>query len=82
MGDDIGTPLDGATVDWRGKRVVDDERDPVVMGRLRETLGIENRERGIRDGLAAVSYTHLKNLSEGGSRLCLSEGRRQSCYKF
>ena len=52
LGDDVGAPLDGPAVHRRGEGIVDDQRHPVGMCRLRETLDVQHRQGGVRDGLA------------------------------
>ncbi len=50
--DDIGSPLEGPTVDRRRERVVHDERHTVRVRHVCEMLAIGHRERRIGDHLA------------------------------
>ena len=63
MGHDVGAPFDGAAQHRRGEGVVHDERHAVGVGRRREALDVEHRERRIRDGFAEDA---LRVGAEGG----------------
>ena len=70
---DVGTPLDRPAVDGRGEGVVDDEGHAVRMCGGGELLDVEDRERGVGDGLAEDA---LRVGTEGGVELLgRAEGR-------
>ena len=52
VGDDVGSPLKRAAVDWRGKGVVDDQRYAVLVGGAGEFFYIKHCQSRIGDGLA------------------------------
>ena len=52
VGHDVGTPLEGAAVDGRGKGVVHDEGHTVAVGDAGKLLDVEHLAAGVRDSLA------------------------------
>ena len=52
VGHDIGAPLKGTAVDRRCKRIVDDERHALGMGRAGKFLNIQDNQGRVCDSLA------------------------------
>jgi hypothetical protein len=50
--DHVGTPLEGPAQPGRGEGVVDDERQPGLVGHTGDALDVEHVAAGVADGLA------------------------------
>ena len=57
MGNNIGTPFNGTTVDGSGEGVIHDEGYAVAMSGLGEFLNIQHGEGGVSNGFAENSLS-------------------------
>ena len=56
MGHEVGSPLEGAAVDGRGKGVVDDEGYAVGVGHAGEAFDVEHVAAGVGDSFAKETF--------------------------
>ena len=76
VGDDVCAPLEGTAVHGCGKRIIDDQGHPVLMGDLGEALYVEHGAARIRDRLAEHS---LRIRAEGSLYLLVAGLLRDEC---